>query len=108
VTDAYAALAALAVRERELADEGRLDELETLAAERAALVAALPAQAPPHARPALLDAVARQAEAEAALRRAVAGARAELAALDKGRRASRAYGPGSSAEAAGPTLKFSA
>ncbi len=88
----YARLAELADAERELAEAGRVDELDALAAERAALVAALPAQAPPGARAALEDALARQRAAEAALHAATAAARAELRSVDRGRQAARAYG----------------
>jgi len=108
VTDPYRTLGALADRERALAEAGALDELEGLAAERAALVAGLPAQAPPGARPALEDAARRQAAAEQALRAALAAARRELAALDRGRIATRAYGAGQGADDPGSSLKFSA
>jgi hypothetical protein len=93
VTDArYAALAALADRERAAAHAGRLDEVEALAAERAALVAALPAQAPAGARDALEAALAAQDATRAALAEALAGVRGELTALGRGRQAARAYG----------------
>jgi hypothetical protein len=93
VTDArYAALAALADREQAAARAGRLDEVEALAAERAALVAALPARAPAGARDALEAALAAQEATRAALAEALAGVRGELAALGRGRRAARAYG----------------
>lgn len=88
---AYDELVTLAERERELATEGRADDLETLRARRDALVASLPPQAPPEARPALERAERAQAEAVTALREAVAEARRALEAVDKGRRATRGY-----------------
>ncbi len=107
MSDPYALLATFAERERTLALEGRLDELELLAAQRAELVAGLPARAPQGARAALVQAAAAQAAAEEALRGAVDRARRELAALDRGRTASRAYGA-SSVDAPSASLKFSA
>ncbi len=107
MSDPYDLLATLAAHERALALDGRLDELELLAARRAELIAGLPAQAPPSARPALERAAVAQAAAEDALRGAVARARGELTALDRGRTASRAYGT-SRAGGVAPALKFSA
>jgi hypothetical protein len=88
---AYDELATLAEREREAVVAGRADELEALRARREALVASLPAQAPPEARPALERAERAQAEAVVALRDAVAEARRALDAVGQGRRATRGY-----------------
>jgi hypothetical protein len=89
--DPYAALVALAEREHALVAAGHVDELAPLAAERAALVATLPAQAPAAARPALERAAALQLATTAALRAALDDTRRRLAAVQQGHRAARAY-----------------
>ena len=90
---AYARLAELAEAERDLALAGRVDELLAVQAERAALVASLPARAPEGARPWLVRAAEAQAEATAALSAAVAAARAEVVRVERGRTAVAAYRP---------------
>jgi hypothetical protein len=90
--DPYVALVALAERERDLIDDGRVEELAELAAARAAHVARLPAQAPASARPALERAHALQLATAAKLRASLAEARHNLAALDRGRGVATAYG----------------
>jgi hypothetical protein len=90
-TDAYAALVHLAERERQLVDDGRVEELAALAAERDALIATLPAQAPAAARPALERALALQTATAVALRASLAQMRHEIAAVDRGRGVARAY-----------------
>ena len=99
-TDAYAGLVLLAERERMLVDDGRIEELAVVAAEREALIATLPPQAPPSARPALERALALQAATAASLRAALGGMRQEIAALDRGRGVARAYVAGPPALAA--------
>jgi hypothetical protein len=90
--DPYAVLVELAERERDLVDAGSVEQLAPLAAERAALVAALPDQAPPAALPALERAAALQRATSAALEAAMAETRRRLGAVDRGRDAVRAYG----------------
>jgi hypothetical protein len=89
--DPYAALVLLAEREHALVAGGHVDGLEALAAERAALVATLPAQAPVSARPALERAASLQLATTAALRAALDDTRRRLGALDQRGRAARAY-----------------
>jgi len=93
VTDPYATVAALAEAERDLALEGRYDELEAVQARRAALVAGLPSRPPAAAEPHLRRAAAAQAQATAALAGAVRAARAEAVRIDHGRGAVAAYRP---------------
>ena len=89
--DPYAALVALAEREYSLVLAGEAEELAAVAAERAALVERLPAQAPASARPALERAAGLQLATTAALRAARAEARRQMAAMDERGRAVRAY-----------------
>jgi hypothetical protein len=89
----YARLAALAESERDLAVAGRIDELLEVQAQRAALVATLPAKAPEGARPHLLRAAAAQAEATAAVATAMRAARADAMRVEQGRTAVAAYRP---------------
>jgi hypothetical protein len=91
--DAYAALAALAEAERDLAAAGRYDELEAVQARRAALVAGLPARPPAAAEPHLRRAAAAQAQATAALTAAVSVARGQAVRIERGRGAVAAYRP---------------
>jgi hypothetical protein len=90
-TNPYAALVLLAERERRLVDDGRIEELAAVAAERNALIATLPAHAPASARPALERAYALQSATSAALRASLAQVRHELATVDRGRGVARAY-----------------
>jgi hypothetical protein len=91
VGDPYAALAALAEAERDLALAGRYDELEAVQARRAAVVAGLPARPPAAAEPHLRRAAAAQAQATAALASAVSAARGEVVRIEHGRGAVAAY-----------------
>lgn len=91
MTDPYAALVALAERERDLVAAGRFDELGALDAERTALVASMPRQVPAHARSALERAAELQLETTRALRAGIAERRSDLHALGRGREAARAY-----------------
>ena len=90
-SDPYAALVLLAERERALVDEGRIEELAALAAERDAHIALLPPQAPPSARPALERARDMQVVTAAVLRAALGEIRHALAELDRGRGVAQAY-----------------
>jgi hypothetical protein len=92
--DPYAALVTFAQRERVLVDEGRVEELETLAAERDALIAGLPPQAPPSARPHLERAHALQLATAAVLKARLAELRHSMVALDRSSNAARAYAVG--------------
>ena len=89
--DPYRALVEIAERERALVDAGRLEELEALAAEREALIATLPPQAPPSALPALERAHALERATSAVLRASLNELRHSIAALETGRDAARAY-----------------
>jgi hypothetical protein len=87
----YAALVALAERERDLVAEGAFERLEAISEERSALVAGLPAQAPPSARPALERAYALQLATDVALRAALAEAGQRLGAMGRRHHVVRAY-----------------
>jgi hypothetical protein len=87
----YEALAELAGRELELVSAGAIDELPGLHAERAALIAKLPAIAPAAARPALERAAALQARVTALLGESVHERGTELRKLSHGRTAVRGY-----------------
>lgn len=105
--DPYGTLVLLAQREHALVEDGRVEELAALAAERDALVATLPPQAPPAARPALERALALQAATAAALRASLGAMRQQLAELDRGRGVARAYVVGPPAPAA-PSINAAA
>jgi hypothetical protein len=90
-TDPYGTLVLLAERERALVEDGRVEDLAALAAERDALVATLPPQAPPAARPALERALALQTATAASLRASLGAMRLQIAELDRGRGVARAY-----------------
>jgi hypothetical protein len=87
-------LAELAERELELIEQDRFDELAALGEVRAALVAALPAQAPPQAFPALERASELQELVTHALAAKAAVARAELERVNRGRDSMRMYASG--------------
>ena len=89
--DPYAARVELAEREHALVLGGHAEDLAAVAAERAALVARLPAQAPASARPALERAAGLQLATTAALRAALDDARRRMADMDERGRAVRAY-----------------
>ena len=93
MSDPYARLAALAERERDLVEAGRLDELEELHRLRERLVAELPDAPPTHARHALERAAKVQTATSALLDHAIGELRAELRRLDTGRRTVRGYAP---------------
>jgi hypothetical protein len=87
----YQALVELAEREHAVVTGGRFEELEAIVAERNALVAALPAQAPASAQPALERAAGLQMATTAALRAALERTRRELSSSSTRHRAVRAY-----------------
>jgi hypothetical protein len=89
--DPYSALVALAEREHALVAGGHVEELAALAAEREALVATLPAQAPASAGPALERATSLQLATTAALRAALEETRQRMQTMDERGRAVRAY-----------------
>jgi hypothetical protein len=89
--DPYTALVTIAEREYALVSDGRIDELEALIAERAALIASLPAQAPASARAALERAASLQNATSAALRAALDEARRSMGSMDQRHRAARVY-----------------
>jgi hypothetical protein len=91
VTDGYGRLVELAARERDLIDAGRYDELAELDAERGRLVASLPADPPPEARPALERAAALQDENTRLLTDALAQTRDSILGVGRGRTAARSY-----------------
>jgi hypothetical protein len=93
VSDPYALVADLAEAERELASEGRIEELAALQARRAAFVAELPAQAPASAEPHLRRAAQAQAHVTAALAASTGAARGQVVRLEHGRGAVAAYRP---------------
>jgi hypothetical protein len=97
--DPYLQLAELAETERELAAAGRIEELLAVQERRAALVAGLPAQAPPSAREHLRRAAEAQAQTTAALAGALRAARSEAVRLERGRGAMAAYRPAGPAPA---------
>jgi hypothetical protein len=94
----YDSLLELARREHALVAAGRFDELEALTAERAALVAALPAQAPRHARPLLEATLAVVDETARELEAGLARMRRDLGGLAVHRRVASSYvaAPGAS------------
>ena len=93
MSDPYARLAALAERERDLVEAGRLDELEELHRLRERLVAELPDVPPTHAHGALERAAKVQTATSALLGHTLNELRAELRRLDSGRRTVRGYAP---------------
>ena len=87
----YTELAALAELQRELALDGRIDELASLHAERAALIASLPPVPPRSAEAHLRRAAVAQEQTTAALATAARVIKAKIAQLDRGRSAIAAY-----------------
>ena len=98
--DPYGTLVLLAEREHALVEDGRVEDLAALAAERDALIATLPAQAPTAARPALERALALQTATAATLRASLGAMRQQIAELDRGRGVALAYVGGPAAPAA--------
>jgi hypothetical protein len=88
----YARLLELARGERALIEGGRLEELPALQAERAALIAALPARPPQAARELIEEAKRLVDGSTAGLAAAIERTRLELAHLRRGRSAVASYG----------------
>jgi hypothetical protein len=93
-SDPYRRLAELTEAERDHAVAGRIDDLLEVQAQRAALVAELPARAPEGAWEHLRRAAAAQAEVTRALATAMRQVSANAVRLDRGRTAMSAYLPG--------------
>jgi hypothetical protein len=93
-SDPYAALVAFAERERVLVDDGRVEELAVLTAQRDAYVAQLPAQAPRSALPHLERAQALQVATAAKLRATLDELRRTISGLERGRERAHAYAAG--------------
>jgi HEAT repeat protein len=92
VTDEpYTQLVALAEREHGLTLRGDFETLERLAAQRDALIAALPETPPASARPALIEAARIQALTTAALNDARTRLAAEMAITERGRQTAAGY-----------------
>ena len=98
----YDRIVELARRERALVADGRIDELAALAAERDALVATLPAEAPAEAQPQLEEALRIVNETSEAIAEVLEEVRRELGALRVHRRVASSY------VAAGPAASFTA
>jgi hypothetical protein len=92
-TTPYETLVELAERELELLGEGRYEELGVLHRERAALIATLPATAPPEAAPALERAALLGRSVMVEIMRRREAILLELATLEQARRMARGYSP---------------
>jgi hypothetical protein len=89
----YETLARMVERELELIGDGRLDELDTVKAERAALLAALPATPPACARPALERAALLQRRVAIEIIRRREAVLLDLAKLEQVQRMASGYAP---------------
>ncbi len=89
--DPYIAILELARIERDLLDEGRLEELQTLDARWDGLTAGLPETPPAHARDPLRKAVAMHTRMRELLLTRRAAMLAELASLARAGRAAEGY-----------------
>jgi hypothetical protein len=94
VSDAYAELAALAERRRDLAADGLIEELAAADADFERLIAGLPPTPPPSAQPYLERALALGEELVATLRAEHAAVARELGHLRRGRTTARGYAQG--------------
>jgi hypothetical protein len=92
--DPFAELAALARAEHALVLDERFDELEALGDRRVELVAALPAQTPPHAMSHVREAARLQGLITAALAEARDRMAVELGRLDRTREGVQGYAGG--------------
>lgn len=97
LSDPYERIAELGEIELELVQQGRWDELGSLQAERAAVIASLPEFPPADARGPLERAAALQQRVSAELARSIALAQEGLKRLEQGRRAARGYAPATQA-----------
>jgi hypothetical protein len=89
----YEALARSIERELEMIGEGSFDELDELHAERAALIEALPAVPPAHARPALQRAALMNKRVEVEILRYREALLLDLANIERLGRVARGYAP---------------
>jgi hypothetical protein len=99
MTGPYERLVALARLERDLALDGRVDDLSELVAQRDDLVAGLPPVPPRAAEPLLRRAAELQAETTAVLTGALAHAGAQLRGIGRDRRGARGYASAAGAAA---------
>lgn len=90
--DPYEELAQLAAAAEELADEGRVEEIEPILDRSAELARGLPDHPPGAAAPALEFAAAAQERLRARLGQSLLATREEMELVGRGRRAARAYG----------------
>jgi hypothetical protein len=100
----FAALVALGREEHGMVTDGRWEDLAELNARRDALLAALPACAPPEALPDLREAVRLQALSAAVLRQGLADTGAQLRRLDGSRTAVSGYAAGTGVAASRPSF----
>ncbi len=89
----YETLARSIERELELVGEGRFDEVATLHAERAALIARLPEMPPTGARPALQRAALMNKRVETEILRLREALLLEFANVERVSRTARGYSP---------------
>ena len=109
MTDAsYNRLVEFARREHELVLQDDFHGLEQLAAQRAALIATLPAKAPESAKPALIEAARIQAQTTAALNHARTRLAGEMAGLERGRQTAAGYGRATASAPARGTITVAA
>jgi hypothetical protein len=106
--DPYTVLVDLARREQEHALQDDLDGLEHVAAERDALIAALPDSAPDSAKPALLEAARIQAQTTAVLMEGRARLSAEMGDMERGRVTAAGYSRASGAAPRRSTITVAA
>jgi hypothetical protein len=89
----YEQLAEMAQRERALIGDRRLEELDQLAAERATLIASLPAKPPAWAMPALEQAALIHRRVTIEMTRLREAILLELAGVERARRMASGYAP---------------
>lgn len=89
----YETLARMVERQLELLGAGQLDELDALKAERAALIASLPARPPACARPALERTALTQKRVAIEIMRRREAIVLQLAQLERVRQTARGYAP---------------
>ncbi|MFN8224893.1 MAG: hypothetical protein U0R50_16790 [Gaiellales bacterium] len=94
VLSPYTRLVELARIEAELVARNTYEELESIAAERAAIMTALPDRAPREAGPLLAEAQAVVLQTERAMTADLVATERALAAIDGGRRVAVGYGGG--------------
>jgi hypothetical protein len=92
LTEQYERLLTLAKLEHELAQQGDLEGMQRLDAERRTIVATLPARPPAAAKPALVEMARIQAETTAVLTEARKRISQEMGEVDKTEQTARSYG----------------